>query len=94
MARGQRKYLTSAERGRFLASAGGLSIADRLFCLTLAWITTGPFGRGHGDLSLCYRIGIFRNADSTFRSDAIVTPSWLGPSGTISFAKFEKVGSS
>ena len=35
--RGERKYLTSAERGRFLASAAGLRISDRLFCLTLAW---------------------------------------------------------
>lgn len=35
--RGERKYLTSVERGRFLASAASLDTADRLFCLTLAW---------------------------------------------------------
>lgn len=35
--RGERKYLTSAERGRFLASAKMLDTAGRLFCLTLTW---------------------------------------------------------
>lgn len=35
--RGERKYLTSAERGRFLVSASRIRAADQLLCLTLAW---------------------------------------------------------
>lgn len=34
---GSRKYLSGAERRRFLESAQGLPPNERLFCLTLAW---------------------------------------------------------